>query len=162
MRRSWVGFTTAVAVFVALPATAQVRSTIFGPGARKYPIAVSPLRPLSAGIDADAETFLQTLDRDLQLSGIFRVLPRDTHIEPAATSGTTVETINFQNWSVIGALAVVKGTIQREAGVLTLEAKLFDVTQRALRLGRRYRGASEDVPRMANRFADDVLAVFTG
>lgn len=143
----------------ATAAPAQVRSTIVGPGVTRYPIAVSPLKAITPGA---GERFAAVLVRDLELSGLFRVIPRDTYLEPPATSGVTADAINFDNWSVVGALALVKGTAERQGSDLTVEVRLFDVTQRRQLAGRRFRGAVGDEARMANRFADEILAVFTG
>ncbi len=157
--------TSAIALFsllMACPAMAQVRSTIFGPGIKRYPIAVSPLKYLSGARAEGPEEFAETLARDLELSGLFRVIPRDLYLEMPETSGVTVTTINFDNWSVIGALALVKGTLQRHGEEVSVEVRLFDVVQRRQRAGRRFRGKITDLRRMAQRFADEVLAVNTG
>src|SRR5262245_51541677 len=95
---------------VAMPARAQVRSTIIGPGVKRYPIAVSPLKGSAAGA---GDQFTRVVDRDLELSGLFRIIPSDTYIEAPQSSGVTAETINFDNWAVLGALALVKGSIER-------------------------------------------------
>jgi TolB protein len=141
----------------------QVRGTIFGPGEKKVPVAVSPLKALSAGEEDEelARQFAQTLARDLELSGIFRVISKEAYIEPPS-SGVTAEAINFDNWSVIGAIILVKGTLLREADQLTVEARLFDVYQRRQLSGRRYRGGRSDLRRMAHRFADEAMAELTG
>ncbi|MFN8640754.1 MAG: Tol-Pal system beta propeller repeat protein TolB [Candidatus Binatia bacterium] len=149
----------AVGAAAAWPASAQVKSTIVGPGVTRYPIAVSPLKQIAGGA---GERFTAVLTRDLELSGLFRVLPRDAYIENAQTAGVTAEAINFENWSVVGALALVKGTAERQGNDLTIEARLFDVGQRRQLAGRRFRGVVGDERRMANRFADEVIATFTG
>jgi hypothetical protein len=159
MRRSFAQSAALAVMLFAHAAVGQVRSTIVGPGVTRYPIAVSPLKGLTQGA---GDRFVAVLARDLELSGIFRVIPSDTYIEQAATSGVTAETINFDNWSVIGALAIVKGTAERQGNDLTIEARLFDVGQRRQLAGRRFRGTVGDEHRMANRFADEILATFTG
>lgn len=141
-------------------ASAQVRSTIIGPGVKRYAVAVSPFKDLG-GARSDGQ-FVQTLGRDLELSGLFRVIPRDTYLEDPQTSGVTAESINFDNWSVVGALAVVKGSVERNGDDLTIEARLFDVAQRKQLAGRRFRGRLADEARMANRFADEIIQYFTG
>jgi TolB protein len=142
------------------PLPAQLRSTIVGPGVKRYPIAIAPLKNLSAErIPAD---FDSVLARDLELSGLFRVVPPNTYIDDPQTSGVTAESINFDNWSVLGALALVKGTVDRRGDDLTVEARLFDVTQHRQLTGRRFRGRVGDAPRMANRFADEIIKYFTG
>lgn len=148
-----------LALLCASPGAAQVRSTIVGPGVTRYPIAIAPLKQITTGA---GQRFGEVLTRDLELSGLFRVLPRDTYIEDAQIAGVTAEAINFENWSVIGALALVKGTAERQGNDLTIEARLFDVTQRRQLAGRRFRGVVGDERRMANRFADEIIQVFTG
>ena len=149
-------------LLIAVSAVAQVRGTIFGPGVKQFPIAISPLKNLSASDGQGASEFATVLARDLQLSGLFRVIPRDAYIEPPDTSGVTAETINFDNWSVVGALALVKGTLERQSDEIVIEARLFDVSQRQQLAGRRYRGEPHDLRRMAHRFADEIMAALTG
>ena len=149
---------------LARGAPAQVRGTIFGPGAQTLPIALSPLKDQSGGGAGRslATGFADIIRDDLVLTGIFRILPRDSYIEPVETSGMTAETINFENWAVLGALALVKGTVQRDGDQLVVEARLFDVAQRRQLVGRRYRGTVNDLRRMANKFADEIMAALTG
>ena len=143
-----------------VPAAAQVRATIIGPGVKRYPIAISPLKEL--GGPGAGDQFARTLGRDLELSGLFRVIPSDTYIENAQSSGVTTESINFDNWSVVGALALIKGSVERRGDDINIEARLFDVAQRKQLAGRRFHGRAADEVRMANRFADEVIQYFTG
>jgi TolB protein len=156
----------AVLLLVACPrsADAQVRGTIFGPGVRQYPIAVAELKNLSPdGIPASSVNVVSdVVSRDLEIAGLFRPIPRSAHIERAETSGITAESINFDNWSVIGALALVKGSVAREGADLVVELRLFDVAQRNMLTGRRYRGREDDLRRIAHRFADEIMKQFTG
>jgi TolB protein len=144
------------------PASAQVRSTIVGPGAKQLPIAVSPLRSGTPAAASAASAFADIVSRDLELSGLFRLIPRQSFIEQPDTSGVEVTTINFGNWSVLGALAVVKGVAEVRGDRLVVEARLFDVARRAQLTGRRFEGGARELSRMANRFADDVLEKLTG
>lgn len=166
MTRRWVlaGSIAAVTLAGAGSATAQVRGTIFGPGSRSYPIAVAPLKPLAGGTAARdaARTFAEVLERDMVIAGLFKVLDKSTFIEKAETSGHTEDSIDFGSWSVLGALALVKGACSVEGDRVTIEVRLFDVMQRRLLVGRRYGGSRSDVRRIANRFADEILTVFTG
>ena len=150
----------AIVLAAALPvsARAQVRSTIIGPGVKRFAIAVPPLKAVGGGGDQ----FARVVSRDLDLSGLFRIIPSDTYIDDAQTGGVTAESINFDNWSVIGALALVKGTAERSGDDLTIEARLFDVALHKQLAGRRFHGRAADEPRMANRFADEIIQYFTG
>ncbi|HVN86379.1 MAG TPA: Tol-Pal system beta propeller repeat protein TolB [Candidatus Binatia bacterium] len=164
-RREWMAVVVGMSVVGASATHAQVRGTVFGPGSRSYPIAVSPLKDQSdRGTGAKlAVEFADIVVRDLDLAGLFKIIDRSAYIEPPDTTGITAEQINFDNWSVIGALALVKGSVQSVGNDLTVEARLFDVYQRRQLVGRRYRGDSPtQVRRIANRFADEIMAQFTG
>jgi TolB protein len=166
MNRLWLATVVVTAAVFGWLARgeAQVRGTIFGPGARSYPIAVSPLKNLSASSPGSplANQFAEIVSTDLTLSGYFKVLDRAAYIEKPEASGYTVDSINFDNWSVIGALALVKGAYAIDGDNLTLEIRLFDVYQRRQLSGRRYHGSVGEIRRMANKFADEVMAQFTG
>lgn len=167
MRSAWsgIGLLACLLLAGAAPSPAQVRGTIVGPASRNYPIALSPLKNVNdtSGRAAGVATqFADILGRDLQMSGLFRVIDRAAYIEKPDTSGVTADTINFDNWSVIGALALVKGTYALDGERVTVEARLFDVYQRRQLAGRRYYGTPQDVRRMAHKFADEVMLQFTG
>ena len=172
MRRSLLYAAALFAVFTAhgrgfecIPvARAQVRGTISEPGERRLPIAVSPLKNLSSEPEAVqlANEFADIVARALTLSGFFRAIPKDTYIEQPDTSGLTDQTIQFADWSVIGAVMLVKGSLLKENERVAVEARLFDVYQRRQLVGRRYRGDGGDLRRMAHRFADEIIAHQTG
>jgi TolB protein len=143
---------------VAGSAAAQVRGTIVGPGSTSYPIAVSPLK----GDERDGGRFSDIVARDLDLAGLFKVIDRAAYIENAQSSGVTVDSINFDNWKTIGALALVKGTIERGSEGLVIEARLFDVVERKQIAGKRYRLEEGNVRRVAHRFADEIMLALTG
>ncbi len=48
--------------------------------------------------------------------------------------------INFANWSVLGAKALIKGTATQSGDTLSVEARLFDVAQRSQVGGEHYSG----------------------
>lgn len=160
MRRRVPALLVGVALLAAEPVHAQVRATIIGPGAKRLAIAVPPL---ATGADAGGAgvEFARVLSRDLELSGLFRVIPRDAYIGGGQGGGAAGQ-IDFDNWAVIGALALVQGAAERHADELVVEARLFDVAQRKQLAGRRFRGGSGDELRMANRFADEIIQLFTG
>jgi len=165
MNRLWLlAVVVANAMLAWVPvSSAQVKGSIIGPTTRSYPVAIAPLKNLSGPSAADVATrFADIVGRDLILSGYFKILDRSAYIEKSEASGYTVDSINFDNWSVIGALALVKGAYTLEGDNLTIEARLFDVYQRRQLDGRRYHGSVTELRRMANKFADEVMAQFTG
>ena len=142
-------------------AHAQVRGLIVGPGETAFPIAVSPLRSDASSADL-GDRFAEVVSRDLDFSGLFRLLDRGSFIEDPQKSGVTAEEINFGDWSTIGARLLVKGTCSVHGDDLDLEARLFDVAERRQLGGKRYHGSRADVRRMGHRFADEILQVLTG
>ena len=165
MTRLGLRITVVVSVLIihVRVSTAQMKGSIFGPGTRSYPVAVAPLKDLSGPKAEDVATrFADIVGRDLMLSGYFKILDRSAYIEKPEASGYTVDSINFDNWSVIGALALVKGAYTLQGDNLTLEARLFDVYQRRQLAGRRYHGSVSELRRMANKFADEIIQQFTG
>jgi TolB protein len=144
-----------------VPAGAQVRGTIVGPGARSYPIAISPLKSEDGSV-GEGGRFADIVARDLDLSGLFKVIDRGAYIEDAQRSGVTTDTIDFRDWTTLGALALVKGTIERAGGELVVEARLFDVLEQKQIAGKRYRTGEGDLRRVAHRFADEIMLALTG
>ncbi len=162
--RCWRVASRVAAIMVVLgaaSASAQVRGTIVGPGATSFPIAVSPLKS-TTGAERDAALFADIVAKDLTLSGLFRVIDRSAYIEDAQRSGVTADTIDFHNWSTIGAQGLVKGTVERDGEGLVVEARLFDVVDAKQIGGKRYRAGNDELRRLAHRFADEIMQVLTG
>jgi len=158
-RRALGAALTLASLLAAAPAAhAQVRGTIVGPGARSYPIAVSPLK--SDSDQRGGGQFADIVARDLDLSGFFKVIDRSAYLEDAQRSGVSADAIDFQDWKTIGALALVKGTLDRGGDDSVVEARLFDVVEGRQIAGKRYRVT--DVRRAAHRFADEIMLALTG
>lgn len=162
MRTCRLGALTLVlALGVCRPIWAQIEITVPEPGGSGLPIALSPLAHQSPGSEQDLGlTFSDIIARDLDLSGLFRVIDRAAYIE--GPDGVMEADINFGHWSVLGALVLMKGGVWLEEDRLTVEARLFDVAQRRYLGGKRYRGRREDLRSMAHRFADHVMLLLTG
>jgi len=162
MRRWVLVVLVGLVVAQTRPLSAQVRGTIFGPGLRNYPIAVSPLAagPGAAAASDLGTKFADLVTRDLELSGQFRIIARDAYIEKAEPY--TADAINFPNWSVIGALALVKGSYTLSGDTLTVEVRLFDVYQRRQIFGTKYNAPVAFLRRMAHRFSDEIMKQLTG
>ena len=146
----------------ATPVRAVVTGSIFGPGSQTLAIAVVPLeskgerRPAALGGD-----FARVLSRDLELSGYFRLIDPKTFVEGA---GVAPEAIDYVGWSAIGAQELVKGTIETTGDTVTVEVRLFDVAERrdVAEAGRRFQASRSELPRLAHRYADQLLEVLTG
>ena len=159
------GLVVAVCIAVPRPAPAVVTGQIFGPGSQSFPIAVPPLK--NAGGDGDGavgKQFARVLSHDLDLSGYFKLVDPRTFIEDPQSAGITAADIDFVGWAALGAQELVKGAVTVDGDKVTIEARLFDVPARrdVPEVGRRVSGTRADVPRMAHRFADQLLEMLTG
>src|SRR6478735_11604647 len=119
-------------------ARAAVTGEIVGQGGQRFPIAVSPLKNLGANSAESARLSTGIADamvHDLELSGWFKVLDRSAYMENAQTSGITLGTFDFKDWSTIGAEGLVKGGFSIQGAVITVELRLLDVYQNKARIG---------------------------
>jgi TolB protein len=140
-------------------ALGQVTGRIVGPGVTRLEIAVSPLADAGGGKEVGAR-FAEVVARNLSLSGYFRVLDSSAYLE--GPMPVDPSQINFANWLVIGAKAIVKGTATQSGNTVTVEARLLDVAQRSQIGGERYSGNADRLPQMGRRFADKVMEYLTG
>lgn len=145
-------------VLAPIESRAQVRGLITGPGMTAFPIAVAS--PRGDGAGGGLEAFTRTLRRDLEIAGMFQVL--DAGATDRAAAMDTGATTDFGAWQSVGAMLVAKTRYQVVGNGLVLEARLYDVAEQRELGGKRYEGGRGDLPRMANRFADEILLRLTG
>ena len=133
---------------------------INAPGGKRMPIAVANF--VASGDTALSRGIPKILEGDLAMTDLFDVVPETSHMEavtPAHFSGTP---LSFPAWKVLGAEAVVIGKVDVRGDQVSLEMRLYDATQGTLLVGKRYSGASRQVPSMAHRFANEIVYAFTG
>src|SRR5713101_5967472 len=149
--------------FIVGPAeAAPITMPIVGPGSQISTIAVSGLKSVSGDNDHHiSSVFVETLRRDLELSGYFRIIDPHAYIEDPQASGFELGQFNFGDWKSINADFVVKGSVN-VSGTMKLTAYLYDVASQRRMMGKNYSGDAGDVPRMARRFADSILEAATG
>jgi TolB protein len=149
--------------FGTTPLYAQVKGLIVGPGAERFPIAVSPLKNLGQVDKRNlSQEIADIVARDMDLSGWFRVLDRSAYIEHSQRSGITLGSFDFLDWATIGAEALVKGGFEVKGENLVAEFRLFDVYQRKQIVGKRYTGKVKDFRRISHKFADEIIFQLTG
>ncbi|HRT28032.1 MAG TPA: hypothetical protein P5573_07950, partial [Syntrophales bacterium] len=159
-----VSFVLVVLFVSLLPVYGKVYIDIDSPTIQKFPIAVADFKNLGQAPDREnlSAWFADRLGNALQLTGFFNVIQRKTFFEDPVKSGITAETIQFSDWTVIGAESLIKGGFQLNGSDLTVEFRLFDVVQGRLLTGKRYTGKPGDREEMVLRFAEEVLLQLTG
>ncbi len=88
------------------------------------PIAIPPIKSFGGDAALGAE-IAQILTKDLQISGYFKILPQDSFFFDVGADGITPATINFENWSNVGASGLVKGSYKEASGQVKLDMRLF-------------------------------------
>ena len=126
-------------------------------GGYRLPIALPELK----GETADpvlGQQIRAVMQRDLERTGLFRI------IESHGNSVQTIQTLPYGDWSRLGAAGVIAGQLDVSNGraPLTLRLTLHDVARQLMLFGKVYQGSLEGHRRMAHRFSDQVLQVFTG
>lgn len=143
---------------------AKIYLDINAPTIRKLPVAVQVFKNthLDSGDIPIGLELHETLTDDLDFSGLFRVLDPTSFIEDPAQADTDPGKIHFEDWTAVGADALIEGTYSRDLDRLTAEFHLYDVVQQKRIVGKRYYGGAGDLRKMAHKFADEVVKQITG
>lgn len=127
---------------------------------RLFPVAL-PRLCLQGGEPAVAQQIPTVMARDLDLSGYFQVLDPNTFIETPGKCGDQTA-LAYSDWSVVGAEGLVRGVVSPTAQGVRVQLYLHDVQRRTVVLGKEYEGELSQVPRMAHKFANEIMRFFTG
>ncbi len=125
-------------------------------------LAVPPLANLAAlqGTAASAATTVdQTLRRDLEKSGIFR-LQEAEDLAVLTLSGDLAH--DADQYRSLGAEMLLQNEIRQDGDRLVIEGRLIDLASRQPIVGKRYRGTFDLARRIAHTFADEIILYLTG
>ena len=146
------------------PCHGRVYIDINAPYLRKIPTAIPIFKGMSAGQShAKLGRMLSgLLAETVEFTGFFKILDRESFLENPQRPGFMQHTINFKNWTDIGAELLIKGGFQCKGDMLEVELRLFDTFSGRLVVGRRYTGRLKDHRRIIYRFCDEVILRLTG
>ena len=146
------------------PCQARVYIDINAPYLRKIPTAIPIFKDMSSEkIDVKLASMLSDLlAESIKFTGFFKILDRESFLEDPQEAGLMQHTINFKNWTDIGAELLVKGGFKLKGNMLEVELRLFDTFGGRLIVGRRYSGHQKDQRRIIHRFCDEVTLRLTG
>jgi TolB protein len=152
-----------MAVFYAGNAQGKLYIDITSPSMRKIPIGIPDFKPL--GVEGEpvdlGRKMAEVMTNDFTLSGYFNPLDRRSFIE-RPEAGITRESIQFKDWSIIGADLLLKGGYERIGAQMRVEVRLFDVMSTKQLYGKRFFGSVERTRYLMHRIGDDILLALTG
>jgi TolB protein len=146
-------------LWIPSSALAQGRSLVVTPYERKFKIAIQPFVGDTPGANATGKRIADVVSSDLDFTGIFQPLNPAAFLEDPRI----VDNIDFGMWRAVGAEALVKGLVVEESGgMISVEARIFDVYKGLRVIGKRYRGNSADWRKIAHKVANEIFKYFTG
>ena len=143
---------------------AKVYIYIDAPATTKFPVAVPRFKNMNTIPDKhQVSTSLATvISQDLEVSGLFRLIDPATFLENPDESGITSDQIHWNDWSLLGAEALIRGGFFQEEKGIRIETRLFDVIKGSFIAGKRYFGNPDDLRLISHKFSDEVMYRLTG
>ncbi len=149
-------------IFETNDAEARLYIDITSPSMRRISIAVPDFKCLGHKNEPPelGSKLAGIISNDFDLSGYFRPLDKGSFIEgPGA--GIIRDSINFKDWSVIGAELLLKAGYECIGQQLKVEARLFEVFSGNQVYGKRILGLVEQSRYLMHRLANDILFALT-
>jgi len=137
---------------------------ISNPFLRKIPIAIPVFKyePETSPSQKIAREMTQVLSETLEFTAFFKMLKEKTFLENLQSTGVSGSSINFKNWTAIGAELLVTGGIQVQDRLVVVELRLFDTFSSRLLVGKKYKGWHNDTRKIIRRFCNEVVQRLTG
>ena len=128
----------------------------------KIPIAVPDIKRQSSAEAQVAHDAADTLNKDLDFSGLFRTLDPTGFPGDPQSIGVAQGEIDFPAWRRLGSEFLVRGSYTIQGGNIQMEMYLYDVVGGRQVLGKAYDGRIGDWKGMVHRFADEIIMALTG
>jgi len=137
---------------------------ITNPFLRKNPVAIPQFRHLgdNSSDPTIARKASSLLSDTLVFTGYFKVIDEAAYLVDEENVNLLAPSINFGNWTGIGAELLITGGVALEEGLLALELRLYDTFKEDLVIGKRYKGRPVDYRRMVRRFAGEIIYHISG
>ncbi len=137
------------------PSYALIEIDITRGNIQPMPIAITDFDGVGQGVEIS-----KVVEADLQRSGLFSPLDRNTFLQKNLSSSTVP---SFPNWTVINAQALVTGTVSQEAdGRLKAEFRLWDVYAGKQMTGQQFFTSPQNWRRVAHIISDAIYERLTG
>lgn len=119
--------------------------------------------PADLDRQAASQLFVETIYRNLEISGFFE-RPRDRRfVEEARSRDRQTGSVDVAQWRRVGAEFLAVGELAAEGNDLTAALRLYEMSRGNRVFGRAYKGFTTDAMRaLARRMADDIVFRVTG
>jgi TolB protein len=108
--------------------------------------------------DEAAAALYEVVKDDLLFSNYFKLVPDEyLKLVPAFAGRKT----DYKEWQGIGADAVMVGTARIEGAELVFEARVYDLAEQRLVLGKKYRAGLDQTRLLAHKMSDEVVLRYT-
>jgi TolB protein len=150
-------------ILVISNAEAKLYIDITSPSMRRISIAVPDFKHLGSKAQHPelSSQLAGIITNDFELSGYFKSLDKGSFIE-GPNAGITRDSINFKDWSVIGAELLLKAGFECIGQQLKVETRLFEVFSGRQVYGKRILGLVEQSRYLMHRLANDIVLTLTG
>jgi len=137
---------------------------ISNPFLRKIPIAIPVFRymPETQPTEKIAREMTGLLSETLEFTGFFKMLNKKAFLDNLQKTGISGSSLNFQNWTAIGAELLITGGLQIQNKLLIVELRLFDTFSGRLLVGKKYKGWNNDMRKIIRRFCNEIIERLTG
>lgn len=153
-------FTIILCLIPALLHSQEGYREVTASGAHKLTLTVdTPLRMGGSDDAKVAHETAETLQFDMVLAGPFTVTAPPAS---AAAAGIRPGEFDFSPWRGAGVDLLIKSGYTVSGNSMTMEFRLYNITQGKEILAKRYSGRPSDVRRIAHTFSDDVMEALTG
>jgi len=144
--------------------TSDVYLSITRAGEAKISIAIPDFSFQEGAIDREnfSRKGADILSDDLKTSGFFKVVENRDFLKDVSAKDKKSGRINFNEWTSLGAEALVKGHIKLEGGKINIECRLYDVKRGEQITGYKYSGDRNTFRQMIHKFSDEITYRFTG
>lgn len=137
------------------------RVVISDPSLQKIPIAIPLFKVQPHLMDVSMKTS-DFCSETLDFTGYFKLLDRGSFLAAPREIDITGSTINFKNWTAVGAELMITGSVQVNNDLIEMELRLFDTFKGQMLVGKKYKGWITDHQRMIRRFCSEVIYYLTG
>jgi TolB protein len=140
---------------------AKIYVDIDSPAFKLIPIAICDFSNTDTGSlkAADGDRNIpENVKKDLSLTGIFNILKKESFLDrPDSLAATEAETINFPNWSAIGADYLLRGTVSAKDNEIIVDIYLFDVVRGERIFHKKYRAGNNNLKAVSRAIASDIM-----